>query len=126
MTEPTASPDVDVSAIKDKALAVDPLSLAAADAEQETLNKKNVVESQIKTEDQDREERLKYGDRAFYLVVSWLIAVGVVVVLHGFKVCGFSLSDPVLVTLVGSTTVSVIGIFLIVANYLFPRTPREK
>lgn len=36
--------------------------------------------------------------------------------------CGsFKLSDSVLIALIGGTTVNVIGLFLVVANYLFPR-----
>jgi hypothetical protein len=52
--------------------------------------------------------------------------VGVVVFVQGFRLLGFGLSEPVMLALLGSTTLSVIGIFLIVANYLFPRrAPRR-
>ena len=57
-------------------------------------------------------------------MVSWLCGVFIVIVLSGFNLFSFKLSTTVLTTLIGSTTASVLGLFAIVANYLFPR--REK
>jgi len=70
---------------------------------------------------QDINERKKYAGRSFWLVTIWLALIGVIVSLQGFKVCGFELPTSVLLTLIGSTTGSVLGIFLIVSRYLFPR-----
>lgn len=70
---------------------------------------------------QDREQRKTYGNRLFRLVVVWLIVIGLVILLHGFTVVPFKLSVAVLTTLIGSTTASVLGLFAIVANYLFPK-----
>ena len=70
---------------------------------------------------QDREQRKTYGNRLFGLVVVWLIVIGLVILLHGFTFIPFELSVAVLTTLIGSTTVSVLGLFAIVANYLFPK-----
>ncbi len=41
--------------------------------------------------------------------------------MHGFTAIPFTLSAAVLSTLIGSTTASVLGLFAIVANYLFPK-----
>ncbi len=70
---------------------------------------------------QDREQRKTYANRLFGLVVVWLIVTGVVILLHGFTFFPFKLSVAVFTTLIGSTTVSVLGLFAIVANYLFPK-----
>jgi hypothetical protein len=70
---------------------------------------------------QDRGQRKTYSDRLFWLVVCWLVGVGYIVLLHGNQWIPFQLSPAVLGTLIGSTTVSVIGLFVIVANYLFPK-----
>lgn len=43
------------------------------------------------------------------------------VLMHGFTAIPFTLSAAVLSTLIGSTTASVLGLFAIVANYLFPK-----
>ncbi len=70
---------------------------------------------------QDRTQRKKYANRLFWLVVGWLLVVGAILLLHGFAVAAFELPGIALTTLIGSTTASVIGLFAIVANYLFPR-----
>ncbi len=70
---------------------------------------------------QDREQRKTYGNRLFGLVVVWLSVIGLVILLHGFAFVPFELSVAVLTTLIGSTTASVLGLFAIVANYLFPK-----
>lgn len=70
---------------------------------------------------QDRGQRKMYGNRLFGLVVVWLIVIGLVILLHGFTFIPFELSVAVLTTLIGSTTASVLGLFAIVANYLFPK-----
>jgi hypothetical protein len=70
---------------------------------------------------QDRNQRKKYATRLFRLIVGWLIVSVAIVLLHGFPSIPFKLSGTVLVTLIGSTTASVLGLFAIVANYLFPK-----
>jgi predicted anti-sigma-YlaC factor YlaD len=76
-------------------------------------------------ERQDIQERKKYANRNFWLIVSWLIVINGVLLLQGFKVTvlghSFDLPTSVLLAVVGSTTASVLGIFLIVTNYLFPK-----
>ncbi len=80
--------------------------------------------AELESLDQDRKERKKYAERSFWLVLVWLVAIGAFVFLQGVgKVgsWGFNLSNSVMLMLIGTTTVSVIGVFIIVANYLFPR-----
>jgi hypothetical protein len=104
---------------------VDANVVALATAERIELEK-GLLGSELKDREQDRSERFKYGQRIFRLLVGWLVVLGLVVVAEGIHFFGFHLSDPVIIALVGSTTASVISIFLIVANYLFPRGPRQK
>ena len=70
---------------------------------------------------QDRDQRKTYGNRLFRLVVVWLSVNGLILLMHGFSFIPFELSVAVLTTLIGSTTASVLGLFAIVANYLFPK-----
>lgn len=76
--------------------------------------------------------RTEYAQKIFGLLAKWLIGVGVVIVLQGFHVGphgggawlpfgSFNLSDKVILALIGGTTLNVIGIFTIVANFLFPK-----
>ncbi len=70
---------------------------------------------------QDREERRKYSGRIFWLVIGYLLVAGLLIFMAGLDQVRFRLADSVLMVLIGSTTASVIGLFAIVTNYLFPR-----
>ncbi len=72
---------------------------------------------------QDRREREKYADKIFTLVTRWLFGIMVLIILCGLgkSVPIFHLSDAVLLAIIGGTTVTVLGLFAIVAKYLFPK-----
>ena len=74
---------------------------------------------------QDREERRKYSGLIYWLVVGYLAFVGAIVLLAGLDHVPFGLPDSVLMVLIGSTAASVVGLFAIVANYLFPQRPSK-
>lgn len=69
--------------------------------------------------------RRMYGKVILCLTFLWIIAVLVVVFMQGYSAHGFALSDSVLMLLLGTTTANVIGLFIIVANYLFPKNARD-
>lgn len=71
--------------------------------------------------EQDRTQRKAYSNRLFWLIVCWLAVAALIVLLQGFECAPFNLSVTVLATWIGSTTATVLGLFAIVANYLFPR-----
>lgn len=67
-----------------------------------------------------------YANRLFCVMVGWLVVVAYMVLAQGFGVGihaygRFHLADSVVIALVTTTTATVIGVFLTVANYLFPR-----
>ena len=72
---------------------------------------------------QDLELREKYSGKLFDLIKYWLAAIFLLLLLQGFVgVHGyFALSDKVLITIIGGTTINVLGLFAIVANYIFPK-----
>ena len=63
--------------------------------------------------------RIGYANKIFWLVCIWLACVIVGVLLAGFHAFGFSLSDKVLMTFIASTTINVLGLFAIVAKWMF-------
>jgi lipopolysaccharide export LptBFGC system permease protein LptF len=78
---------------------------------------------------QNTEERRRYANRLFYVMVGWLTVVAYVVLAQGFGVGidrygRFQLADSVVIALLTTTTATVIGVFLTVANYLLPRRDR--
>ena len=70
---------------------------------------------------QDLGERKKYAKFTFSLVAGWLIFIAVIILLQGFGAWGFSLDYKIIIAVIGGTTTSTVGIFLIVARYLFHR-----
>jgi hypothetical protein len=70
---------------------------------------------------QDTAHRDKWGKRVFPLCAAWLLAVVAILVLQGFKIHSFHLDNSVLIAFIGTTTVDVLGLGYIVANYLFPK-----
>lgn len=76
---------------------------------------------ELKQIDEIVKSRKEYANKIFLLVVWWLVCLGAMLLLAGFKCFGFSLDTKVLLTLIGGTTLNVLGIFTIVANFLFPK-----
>lgn len=76
---------------------------------------------EIESLKQDRNQRKQFAERIFLSVQNYMIIIVCLLFVQGFHVLYFSLSDTVLVTLLGTTTVNVIGIFAFVARYLFHR-----
>jgi hypothetical protein len=93
---------------------------------------------------QDRNERQKYADSIFKLVRIWLVGVSLLVVLSGLSSTQinfdnsdipvihrvyfrpqFQISDKILLAIIGGTSVNIIGLFVIVTNYLF-NSPNKK
>lgn len=64
--------------------------------------------------------RVSYTGRIFWLVVAWLACVVACVVLSGFQLWGFRLPESVLIAFITSTTVNVVGLFVLVAKWMFP------
>ena len=78
------------------------------------------------------ELRKQSADKLFNLIRCWLIIVTVFLFLAGFEITSFSLkeisfniSDNVLIALITSTTASVLGLYVIVAKWLFPNNDKD-
>ncbi len=103
-------------------------------------------EERVKILQQDRQERQKYAKYLFKLICVWLLGIYSIIMFSGFGATtmrfdmsdlpvakrlefkpSFQLSDAVLLALIGGTTINVLGLFVIVANYLFnsPKDLRE-
>ena len=127
-------PEIDLSLIG-------PLSVPAGDEEQLYAKELETYSAYDKEDDLAYERRVRkafharelnqideivqsrktYANKIFNLVVGWLVGMGVVLLLSGFRCLGFDLDTKVLLALIGGTTLNVLGIFTIVANFLFPK-----
>ena len=120
-----------------------PQEISDLDREKERLNKKRLakkpdelyqqeIDAQEKEKkrlenkglEQDIEQRKEYAAKIYTLIVFWLVAVFILITLSGVGAAfgWFKLSTTVLTTIIGGTTINVLGIFYIVANYLFYRS----
>jgi hypothetical protein len=68
------------------------------------------------------EIRKEYTKKTYWFFALWCISVFIILILGGFSLCGFFLPASVLSVLVGSTTVSVIGLVAIIGRGVFNRT----
>jgi hypothetical protein len=123
----TSSPALDVAGIIDKPVGGPDDADSETKKEEEDLDKQ-ARRAQIISIKQDIEERKKYAGRIFCLLSLWLIGLFVLLLLQGFlsPLHYFFLSEAVLLATIGGTTLNVIGIFIVVARYLFPRRPEEE
>ena len=93
--------------------------------EQEDLEKQR-KKTEIKGLDQDIDERKKYARCFFGLACAWIAIIAILLFLQGFGSfwwgrMPFKLTEPVILATIGATTVNILGILYVVANYLFPK-----
>lgn len=108
----------------------------------ELERKSRELDNALKSDDNERKKeihglRKEYVPRLFYMIVWWLLAVAAFVFLTGYSADNlnnpdcqinctrFKLSDNVLIAFITTTTATVIGVFVIVAKWLFP-SPDDK
>lgn len=84
------------------------------------------------------ELRKEYIPKLYFMIVYWLIVVAAFVFLTGYSAeninnpdcqincTRFKLSDNVLIAFITTTTATVIGVFIIVAKWLFPAPLKEE
>lgn len=87
-----------------------------------------LLQSLISSLDQNRGERVSYAKKTFWLTVGWIFVVLAIVTLSGVEYNYtrlLSLSDPVIITLITTTTVNVFGFFLLVMQFLFNKRELE-
>jgi hypothetical protein len=78
------------------------------------------LRQQLREAIETHDNRITYIGRVFGLVIAWLACVVLCVALSGFTAWGFKLSDQVLIAFITSTTINVVGLFVVVAKWLYP------
>lgn len=101
---------------------------SSSDAELQLLAIRNALEHErLQNEQQNRADRRKYANRIYWLMVCWISSIMLTVLVNGLGDCiYFHVSDKVLITLISGTTINVLGVFVIVAKYLFNHGPKFK
>ena len=83
-----------------------------------------VATLRAKSFDHVRAEMMRpYADRVFRFLLGYCAVVVGLILLDGFQVAGFGISDPVLGVIAGSTAVAAIGLVGFVVSGLFGGRP---
>ena len=108
--EPNPSPEDNESKAETE------LSLNLAD-DIRKLHDQNLLEAK-----ETHELRIKYTHRIFVVLCVWLFFLPIYLVIagSGFDFLGFKLSDNVLIAFIASTLINVLGLFVVVAKWMFP------
>jgi hypothetical protein len=93
------------------------------------IARRHALENVITGDEILRQRRLdelrdEYIPKLFWMMVGWLIFVAFCVVCVGLQ--WLTLTDAVVVALITTTTATVLGIFIIVAKWLFPAPPTKE
>jgi len=123
ITPSEALPEL-ISAINAKAVeAVPEEPDVRADLEKESIEvdeKRAELQSFI----QDTGERKRHAKNIFILTCLWVTGIYALLLLQGFGGLyrwAFHLSDSIMLAAIGSTTANIVGVFLIVTRYFFPK-----
>ena len=132
--------DIDVSALSPQDLSLARKEVLDFEVEHERQKKR----VELKGLRQDIKARKRYARNIFTLIVCWLIAIFLILLFQGFSGAkdgylsfafdnlhvqaslSFKLSDSVLIALIGGTTANVLGLFIFVVQYLFPKRNPDK
>jgi hypothetical protein len=122
----------DPSIIKDAPIDPDPQDFDAAEsdfyvqlagqlaAENDSLRAELEQVKAKKTYDDVRADLMEpYANKVFGFLISYCLFVGAILVLQGFRIWGFDLSDTVMAVIAGSTAASAIGLVGFVVSGLF-------
>ena len=78
-----------------------------------------MLKAQIRKFEDDNTGRREFSRSIFTVTVIWMFLVLMIIIQSASG--RWHLSDSVLIALITTTTANVIGVFIIVANYLFNR-----
>jgi hypothetical protein len=75
-------------------------------------------EAQAQSTELDNNLRRSFSNKIYFLLAGWMIFIAAIFTLNGIGLLEYSVE--VLITLLSSTTVTVVGIFMVVARNIFP------
>lgn len=73
----------------------------------------------LRNKQEKREMRKRYAKLTFLLTCFWLATALLIVLLTGWHVWGFSLTQAELITLLSTTTANILGVLIIVMAYIY-------
>jgi len=89
------------------------------DEQKAESHKEELEKQEIEDRKSNRKLREKYANKMFWYMCIWSVVVFLILICSGLQWCYFQLDKWVLVTLIGSTTVSVFAIVRAIIEGLF-------
>lgn len=90
---------------------------------QQADDQHELAQQSIKDRKRDRKMRVDYANKIHCLVCWWLFILFLLLLLQGYGATQFS--DSVLIAILTGTTIDILGLMVIVANYLFPKNGKK-
>ena len=100
---------------------IDAISMPSDVENESKVLDNSLKQEQLDSQKQDREERKKYADAIFQMLSVYLIIILIIILSCGYELNYFYLSDNVIIALLTTMSANIIGLFAIVANYLFKK-----
>ena len=93
--------------------------------EKARYEKESLISARLKNERDRRDQAARevYSERVYLLAINWIVIVLTILCVDGCVQMNsyFEVSDNVMITLIGATTATVLGLFAFVMKYLFHR-----
>lgn len=90
------------------------------EAEIDALQTENDIrKEELKGKIQDREQRKEFAIKIYHFLCFYLSVVLLIIILSATPLIKFELTEPIIITLLTTTTANIIGIFILVVKYLF-------
>lgn len=69
----------------------------------------------------DQNMRKNYANDVFRFLMIWTAFIFLLLLLDGWHLLGFTLSDNLIITVMTGVFVNILGLFVVVMKYLFPK-----
>lgn len=86
----------------------------------DNLLKIEKLKLKIKNAEIEKKLRIENAQRAYHVVCGWSVFIGIFILLSGFKITTFSISETSFMFVCGTLTVSMFLFYLTVIRNLFP------
>lgn len=112
MDEPIKIPDLKATTIQDTPNPLYQQEIMALKIEQ--------LQHELMVARKRQAARDKYEPRLFWSAIGWMLVVLSLIIFQAYNICGFSLASGVMITIVGSTTINILGLLAIALKFIFP------
>lgn len=112
--------------MSDKLTTPEDIENEVSDSLKQVLTERAIYEFSTKYYDlriQEFEEligvRKKYAKWIFAITIIWLVFVAFVIIVQGYRICTFTLSNGVMIAIITTSTANILGLLYIVLRFVY-------